>query len=169
MASIYDNIKSAKELVYEVSAHGLSTNMEDICIAQDIFGRSTIGELDALANDIGIGENGMTTGKQGTRATFYSILFSIWHWEDATRFYNQHTNPDYIKMEKTESELKAYKSSYNEVNSLYDEAKKAASYFQEERDKALEDYEATKAKLDSMQNEVIKLKAHFFDLLYKAE
>ena len=31
MASIYDNIKTARDLVYHVKNHGLSTNPEDIC------------------------------------------------------------------------------------------------------------------------------------------
>ena len=43
--SIYDSIKTAEELLKEVAAHGLSTKPEDICRAQDIFGRSEVKEL----------------------------------------------------------------------------------------------------------------------------
>lgn len=45
MASQYDSIKTAEELLKEVAAHGLSTKPEDICRAQDIFGRSEVKEL----------------------------------------------------------------------------------------------------------------------------
>ena len=51
--SKYDSIKTAAELVAEVRLHGLSLAQEDITRAQDIFGRSSIEELVALANDIG--------------------------------------------------------------------------------------------------------------------
>lgn len=51
--SKYDSIKTAAELVAEVQAHGLSLAQEDICRAQDIFGRSAVQDLVALANDIG--------------------------------------------------------------------------------------------------------------------
>lgn len=53
MASQYDSIKTAEELLKEVAAHGLSTKPEDICRAQDIFGRSEVKELIRLANDNG--------------------------------------------------------------------------------------------------------------------
>ena len=107
MASIYDSIKTAAELVSYVSVHGISTKMEDTCRAQDIFGHSTLEELDALANDNGScnekGEpdpNGTWgNGRKGTRDTFYSILFHIWTYEDAVRFWNQHTNPEHKQLE----------------------------------------------------------------------
>ena len=53
MASQYDSIKTAEELLKEVAAHGLSTKPEDICRAKDIFGRSEVKELIRLANDNG--------------------------------------------------------------------------------------------------------------------
>ncbi len=82
MKSIYDDIKTAADLVRHVSVHGLSTKEEDIFRAQDIFGHSTIEELDTLANDIGRNnENGepdpngsWSSGRKGTRDTFYFIL-----------------------------------------------------------------------------------------------
>lgn len=48
MASQYDRIKTAEELLKEVAAHGLSTKPEDICRAQDIFGHSEVKELTAI-------------------------------------------------------------------------------------------------------------------------
>ncbi len=100
--SMYDSIKTAAELVAEVQAHGLSSAQEDICRAQDIFGHTAVKELARLANDIGQnndkGEpdpNGTrSSGRRGTQSTFYSILVNIWHWEEVTRFWNLHTNPE---------------------------------------------------------------------------
>lgn len=101
--SKYDSIKTAAELVAEVRVHGLSLAQEDICRVQDIFGNAPIEDLVALANDIGRNNrNGepdpkgsMSSNRPATQNTFYSILFRIWHWEDATRFWNQHTNPEH--------------------------------------------------------------------------
>ena len=102
MASRYDKIQTARDLVMEVKFHGFSCKPEDICRAQDIFGHSTIEELDTLANDIGRNnENGepdpkgtWSSTRTPTRDTFYSILFQIWNWEEATRFWNEHSNPE---------------------------------------------------------------------------
>ena len=100
--SKYDSIKTAAELVAEVRANGLSTVQEDICRAQDIFGHTPIEELDRLANDIGRDNDKgepdphgtWSSSRPATQATFYRIVFSIWNWEDATRFWNLHTNPE---------------------------------------------------------------------------
>ncbi len=165
MASIYDNIKTAKELAIEVSVNGLSTSIEDICRAQDIFGNSTIDELDALANDIGRDGNGMTTGRKGTRDQFYSILFHIWNWEDATRFYNQHTNPEYKVLDKLgelENEKFNLQESVEKIDRMYrDEKNRASEMFAELMDARQEAAEA--------KQEIIELKAKLFDLLYNAK
>lgn len=100
--SKYDSIETAAELVAEVQAHGLSTAQEDICWAQDIFGHTAVEELARLANDIGRnnaqGEpdphGSRSSGRRPTQGTFYSILTNIWHWEEVTRFWNLHTNPE---------------------------------------------------------------------------
>ena len=101
MASQYDSIKTAEELLKEVAAHGLSTKPEDICRAQDIFGRSEVKELIRLANDNGRlnGFDGepdprgtYSSGRVGLSKYFYQVAFKIWSREDATSFYNQHTN-----------------------------------------------------------------------------
>lgn len=99
--SKYDSIKTAAELVREVKNHGLSTVQEDLNRAADIIGNTEIGELVRLANDIGRNnENGepdpkgtWNSDRIATQNTFYSIISHIWHWEEVTRFWNQHTNP----------------------------------------------------------------------------
>ena len=98
----FDSIQTAAELVAEVQAHGMSTAQEDICRAQDIFGRTAVEELVRLANDIGRNndqgqpdpQGSWSSGRRSTQGTFYTIAFSIWNWEDATRFWNLHTNPE---------------------------------------------------------------------------
>jgi len=50
MISKYDEISTAKELVKEVIANGLSTDILDRNRASDIFGHSTTEELADLAN-----------------------------------------------------------------------------------------------------------------------
>lgn len=118
MTSIYEKIESPKELVQLVAHQGLSTRQEDICRAQDIFGRASIKDLVELANDNGIrNSNGekdpqgaWSDGSKGFSQTFYSVLFTIWNWEDATRFYNKHSNFFMIdkleELKRTERELK---------------------------------------------------------------
>ena len=55
--SKYDSIKTAAELVAEVQAHGLSLAQEDICRAQDIFGRSAVQDhITRRANQMGSAE-----------------------------------------------------------------------------------------------------------------
>lgn len=100
MTSNYESIKTAKELCEYVSAHGLPTRQEDILRAQDIFGRSTVDELVALAGDNGRQNadgrpdprGSWYSGKDGLSEVFYSILFHIWNWRDAVDFYNRHSN-----------------------------------------------------------------------------
>ena len=94
MASQYDSIKTAEELLKEVAVHGLSTKPEDICRAQDIFGCSEVKELIRLANDNGRlnGFDGepdprgtYSSGRVGLSKYFYQVAFKIWSWEDANR------------------------------------------------------------------------------------
>lgn len=103
--SIYDKINTAKDLLTEVTIHGMSTNTEDICRAQDIFGHTAIEDLVALANDNGM-NGSWSTGRRGTQSVFYQVAFAIWHWEDATRFYNEHTNPVFGMLKQQKDELK---------------------------------------------------------------
>ena len=175
MTSIYDKIGSAKELVHEVMVHGFSTKQEDICRAQDIFGNATIEELDELANDIGRnnanGEpdpNGSwSSGRRETRSTFYSILFQIWNWEQATSFWNQHSNPEYKELRTLRGENKNLSKQIDAVRVTRDDLMKQL----EEKQNALTDiaYERNELQLraEAAEAENIKLKAKLYDLLIK--
>lgn len=175
MASIYDNIKTARELVSFVKAHGMSTKMEDICRAQDIFGNSTIEELDDLANDIGRNNDDgepdpkgtLSSGRMETRSTFYSILFHIWNWEDATRFWHQHSNPEYEELKVLREERRKLSEQVKQLTARRDElladAKRGTEYIGELNSRLTD----TEARAEAVEAEVVKLKARLFDLLIK--
>lgn len=175
MASIYDNIKTARELVSFVKAHGMSTKTEDICRAQDIFGNSTIEELDDLANDIGRNNDDgepdpkgtWSSGRMETRSTFYSILFHIWNWEDATRFWHQHSNPEYEELKVLREERRKLGEQVKQLTARRDElladTKRGTEYIGELNSRLTD----TEARAEAAEAEVVKLKARLFDLLIK--
>lgn len=151
--SIYDNIKTAKDLIFEVKAHGLSTKIEDICRAQDIFGGSAAGELEALATD---------RDRQGV---FYQIIFEIWGWERATEYYNQHSNPLYIEGRKAVKERDALKEELickdNDIARLNGNISEYKGAIEQMRDEKV-DYQKEIDEKDAM---ITKLKAHLYDLM----
>lgn len=173
MGSKYDSIDTAKDLITEVRAHGLSLASEDICRAQDIFGHTPLDELAFLANDIGRdNEKGepdpkgsLCSGRPGTRAIFYQILFNIWHWEQATEFYNKYTLeiPAQIadlkkQIEASEHDGKAAKKRADEM-----EAKAAECYkrFREMEDAGIK----LTNRLKERDRQIVELKAKLYDLL----
>lgn len=173
MASIYDNIKTAKDLISEVMVSGLSTNQEDICRAQDIIGNSTIEELVELANDIGRDDEhgnpdpkgSWCRGRRATQGTFYMVLFHIWNWEQATNFWNLHTNPD---REKMGAYYEAKAKAECELEHLKDEVKKEHNIrLKETVDKktALDEVERLKAELHDREMKIMELKAKLYDLM----
>lgn len=173
MKSIYDEIKTAAELVRHVSLHGLSTKEEDVSRAQDIFGHSTIEELDTLANDIGRNnENGepdpngsWSSGRKGTRDTFYFILFKIWNYEDAVRFWNEHTNPEHKQLK---SAVREKATADEEVKSLVKALKAETDMKYAEKDRAEKAERIVCSLKDEMHDKdmtIMKLKAELYDLM----
>ena len=173
MSSKYDSIQTAAELVKEVQIHGFSLNQEDICRAQDIFGHTPIEGLAFLANDIGRdNEKGepdpkgtRSSGRRGTQSTFYSILVNIWHWEEVTRFWNEHTNPQTEERKKLRAENKRLSEENEVLKARRDELladvdkggvniSKLSIQLSEERSRA-----------DAAEAEVVRLKAKLYDLL----
>lgn len=175
MASIYDEIKTAADLVREVMLHGLSTKQEDICRAQDIFGHSPVEELVKLANDNGMNDEhgnpdpkgSWSSGRKGTRNAFYSIAFAIWNWEDATRFWNQYTNPDKETLVKTYEEnaaLKKQNASLTERrNQLLEEVKEASDKWES----TYAQFREQEARALKAEEEIVQLKAKLYDLMTK--
>lgn len=182
MASIYDNIKTAEDLLKEVKMHGLSMNTEDICRAQDIFGHSEVKELIRLANDNGrLKEFGgepdprglVSSGREGFSKYFYQVAFNIWKWEDAVRFYNQHSNFPVIDALEDRKVLK------QRVSILDEELNRVKDEREQEHKARLEANEAELAaqkKVDRLEGEVyardmeiMELKAKLYDLMVANE
>lgn len=177
MASIYEKIKTPKELLKFVKVRGLSTEIEDICRAQDIFGRAPIEDLIALANDNGrkndAGKpdpNGSwSSGRDGLQKTFYSVLFHIWNWEEATRFWNQHTNPEYVSLKKTAGRVKELDAELSVTKSECTSAKIEAEIFRTDLEKAQTENTNLSAQVKAREEEIMKLKAKLYDLMVEKD
>jgi len=151
--SKYDNIKTAYDLAREVRNHGLSCDMEDLCRVQDIISHSTEEELSSLAKN------------NDTKGIFYMILFKSWNYEDACRFWNQHSNPEHEELEKlrvvsrdqaatieilterntrTKEERDASREAFNDKATLVNQLQKEA---------------------EEMQLEIMRLKAQLYDYM----
>lgn len=182
MASKYDRIHSAEELLKDVAMHGLSTAQEDICRAQDIFGHSEVKELVRLANDNGRlkGFGGepdprgtVNSGRDGLSKYFYQVAFHIWNWEDAVRFYNRHSNFPVIdamdelqEIRKKNTELNAALMAANDAT--VQEHKMRLDETAEKLD-AQKEIERLKAELHDRDMAIMELKAKLYDLMVKEE
>ena len=163
--SKYDSIKTASDLVADVQLNGLSTDQEDICRAQDIFGHTSIEELARLANDTGMNNAQGEPDRKATRGTFYMIVTSIWNWEEVTRFWNLYTNP------QTE-ELKELRKEHKKLGGLYDSLLAHRDELEAEQ-KANNDAIAVlksragdaQRRAEEAEAEVVRLKAKLYDLL----
>ena len=177
MASIYDNIKNPKDLLILVQRQGLSTKDEDISRVQDIFGHASEEELVALANDNGRNDsNGnpdprgsWSSGRDGLSKEFYFVLFKIWSWEDATRFFNRHSNFQLIDEKEELEGLKTEVVKANEtIKKLETELQQAKDLFDTEKERAdgaEVDMLRSKSQLEKANDEIIRLKARLYDLL----
>ena len=184
MSSKYDSLQTAAELVAEVQAHGLSLTQEDIVRAQDIFGHSTVEELVALANDIGRNnENGepdpkgtWSSGRHETRSTFYFILFKTWNWEDAVRFWNQHSNPEHEEVVELRAKLKAEMAEHAKTKEALKEQKISTDaehkFLLIEKGKRIEQGDkirSLEAEVHERDMTIMELKAKLYDLMVKEE
>ena len=121
-----------------------------------------------MANDIGRNnsngepdpDGSWSSGRKPTQDTFYMIAFNIWNWVDATRFFNQHTNPEtkdrrvsglLREMEEVVAERDASQNQLDEANYRADEYTHKINTQQ--------------AELHSQQAEIMRLKAKLFDLM----
>ena len=177
MSSKYDNIKTAADLVREVQNNGLSTATDDICRAQDIFGNSSIEELARLANDIGRnndqGEpdpNGSwSSSRKPTQGTFYMIAFSIWNWEDATRFWNLHTNPEHKTLERIRKVANELETDAIKAEASNQKLRELHENLIKRYDRLEGEYHAMKCRAENVEAEVIILKAKLYDYMMKEE
>ena len=182
--SKYDSIVTAAELIKEVQLHGLSMDIDDLNRAADIFGRSPVKELVTLANDIGRNNDDGEPDPKGswssdrppTRDTFYFIAKYIWSFEDVTRFWNLHTNPDHEKLKelrdlrgRMEEDVvrlaRELTASRDEVRSEH-EARLAET---SDKLNAQKKIDQLSAELHNKNIEVMELKAKLYDMMVKEE
>lgn len=163
MKTKLEQIENAQELLTYIAAFGIPTDTDSICRMQDIIGHSSIDDLVALARDNGTEvRNGQTwsTGRKGTQRDMMSLLFHIWNWEDATRFYNTYVNAEYLKMKEIAADVKI-------ANDRAKEAQEAAEHnmkiWEEADAKAFE----LESELKEAKNEIQRLKALLFDYMTK--
>ncbi len=176
MGRLYENMTAA-EIVSHVMAHGLSTAQEDICDVQDSFGHTAVEELERLANDIGrVNEDGepdpngaYSNGRRGTRGAFYMILFTIWNWEDATRFWNLVTNPDRDRLEKLTEDNKVLTRQLKAERDALAGARSSQEFWEKEAFKAQDIAAESRDKLRKAEREIFKLKAKLYDLIVKED
>ena len=171
--SLYDNVQTATELVNIIQINGLSTKLEDICRAQDIFGRAELSELKSLANDIGRNnekgepapKGNWSSSRQGTQSTFYFILFHIWNWEEACRFWNTYTNPQTDQIKQSNEKIKRLNAELATYKDKVAEADKALV----NQGSLLREYEESlntvKDLAEKREQEIEKLKARLYDLI----
>lgn len=173
MFSIYDNITTPEDLVSEVMARGFRTETEDICRAQDIFGNAPIEDLVFLANDIGRNdENGnpdpkgtRSSGRRGTRDTFYNILFKIWNYEDAVRFWNEHTNPEHEEKMRLYTELADCKENCQYWMDLEKQEHSLRLEETAEKIKYKQEVDRLESEVHDQELKIMELKAKLYDLM----
>lgn len=171
--SKYDNIKTAAELVAEVRAHGLSLELDDKAQAQDIFGHTPIEELARLANDIGRDNDKgepdphgtWASGRPATQATFYQIAFAIWSWEDAVRFWNQHTNPEHMAFEEVKAENARLRKANGELDDQRDKLVYELGKLTDENSELQKQVTNLVVNLEDSEEDVVHLKAELYDYM----
>lgn len=176
MASIYDKIQTPAELVREVMCHGFSTKQDDICRAQDIIGRAPICDLAFLANDLGRdNEKGepdpkgmISSGRRATQGTFYMILSSIWNWEDVTRFWNTHTNPEHEELKEARANLRETEKRATIAERNAKELSEEAAELSKRLTEAQHTVDEAQRKAAELEAEVMRLKARLFDYMEAA-
>lgn len=177
MSSKYDTIKTAADLVREVQNNGLSTAQEDICRAQDIFGNSSIEELARLANDIGRNNDqgepdpkgSWSSSRKPTQSTFYMIAFSVWNWEDATRFWNIHTNPEHMALQGAEKSLRAQESKVKELAAKLEKEEEGRAVAEEGYNRLVGRCNEAERRAETAEQEIMALKAKLYDYITKEE
>lgn len=177
--SRYKNMTAA-EIIRDVNNFGLTTDTESICDIQDVFGNTDIEELDKLANDIGRNnENGepdpngsWSSSRVPTRDNFYFVLFHIWCWEDAVRFYNQHTDPRRKQYEKTleengrlADELNEAERKHEEVTKLYQRGAECRKVLENKVTEMQETITDKDMEIERLNVEIMRLKARLYDMM----
>ena len=170
MKTKLNEIKTAAELITFVSAFGIPTDQESICTMQDIIGHTGQDELVRLATDDGTerrdGET-WSTGRRGTKATTMNLLFHIWHWEDATQFYNNYVNPIQKKMKEEIETGRKEKAKNEHLKAELEDVRNRLNQTTETGKKILSEKIVAEKELEKAQAEILRLKAMLFDYMTK--
>lgn len=174
MPSIYDNITTAEDLVFEVMQNGLSTQQDDITRAQHILAHCSDNELAYLARGGALDEDRNPPCPKNCRAqlTFFRIIFTCWDWDRAVALYNLHVTQYPKKLKEARAKADNLANMLVEARSELEqtqgdlfhahqtELEMAASY-----DTATAELAGTQAALDAAQQRIIELKAELYDMI----
>lgn len=164
MKTKLEQIETIQELLTYITAFGIPTDTESICKMQDIVGNSPVKTLVELAQDDGtkVADDGSrwSTGRHGSQKEMMALLFTIWHWEDATSFYNRHVNKEY-------REIKAKAQDAESAEKRAGECKRAFDEYRYKWEEAEQKAYVAECNLKKAQDEILKLKAMLFDYMTK--
>lgn len=151
---------SLQELVNLVAATGMmNTDIESICIMQDIIGHTSVGEVAEIAN-------------AEHKEAFYRIYGECYGTVDAIKYYLQNSEALAAKIEAARQEvMDDYNGIIDTNNKMHMEA---YTKVVEERNlarlnerQAADEVQALKQTLQEKDAEIIKLKAMLFDYMSK--
>lgn len=150
MKTKMNEINSTAELITYTLAFGIPTDTESVVRMQDIVGHETVEVLDNIAE----GKN---------KNQLQSILFHIWDYERAVRFYNDHDG-FYQETIRAAKESKKYAEA---LERDLKSAREAAAHNLAIWEKADAEAFEQKRRADAAEAEVMRLKAMLFDYMTK--
>lgn len=161
MDKVFEGIKTAEELVDYTIIHGTPCDMESICRMQDIFGHSSYEELSELANSTKNGEN----RSHDTQNAFYSLLFKIWNWTDAVRFWNDYTNPQKPELKELKEKNDVLAERNKHLTDRRDELNNQLNDGAKQITELMEDGAEMRGRIFQLEEEVTRLKAKLYDMM----
>ena len=104
------------------------------------------------------------------------MLFKIWNWEDAVRFWNRHSNPEHEKFEELQTKLGAEMAEHSKTKEALKEQRISTDaehkFLLIERGKRSEQGEkirSLEAEVHDRDMTIMELKAKLYDLMVKKE
>ena len=149
MTSIYKGL-NFHGLLHEVKNHGFSTKEEDIVEAQDVVARASTVDMIEFCND------------SAWQDVAYFVLFKIWNWEDAVRFYNMYSNKTVMVWREKSEKLTG-------IENENDKLKKTIEQYREENNRAVQEIFEKDVEIQKKDLEIMKLKAKLYDMMNPEE
>jgi len=162
--SKYDNITTAADLISEVRANGLSTATEDIVRAQDILGRSTVEEIDFLAQGGEINDSGKPK-KEYIQKVLFQIVFACLDRERAVALYNKHVTRYPAQLEEAQGKLRQEIQEHNRTKDYLDIESRMHKTAEDERVALKENYTKLLEAHQAAEAEILQLKAKLYDMM----